>query len=307
MELPMKMPATKLLKEDHRNVKALYERIRQAEHPGERAELGGDLCRDLEIHTRLEEFLFYPALARECGQAALVEGFAREHREVKEMISEWRLAQWEQGAPTAGSDLILNRMMSAVNDHVAEEEAVALPLMEARLDRDEELGAVLARHRLKLQMFPPVHQSIEVAVPVRVAYNQWTQFEMFPCFLENVKEVRQLDPSHLLWEMTIAGKTVQWTAEIYQQVPDRRIAWTSVDGALNAGSVSFRPMTSASCRVLVELAYEPQGALEDLGAALGVVSRRLTTELERFKDFMESRARETGAWRGKIEGNPIQS
>jgi uncharacterized membrane protein len=302
MDVPMKMPATQLLGEDHRNLEALYERLGRAEHPGDRAELGGDLCRDLEIHARLEEYLFYPALAQEGGEAALVGAFGQDHREIKELISAWRLALWEPGGPNAGSDLLLTRIMAKTRDHVAQEEAQAFPLMKANPARDEELGAVLARHRLKLQMFPPVHGSIAVEVPVRMAYNQWTQFESFPCFLEDVKEVRQLDPTHLLWVMSIAGKTVQWTAEIYQQIPDQRIAWTSIDGAVNAGSVSFRPLTADSAQVLVELAYEPQGVLEDLGALMGVVSRRLSSELERFKEFVEAHDHETGAWRGKIEG-----
>jgi uncharacterized membrane protein len=103
----------------------------------------------------------------------------------------------------------------------------------------------------------------------------------------------------------IAGKEFQWTAEIYEQIPDQRIAWSSVDGALNAGSASFRPLSSTSCRVLVEMSYEPQGLVEDLGAMLGVMSRRVANELEKFKEYVESISRESGAWRGRIEGTPV--
>ena len=148
-------------------------------------------------------------------------------------------------------------------------------------------------------------RAIHLDVPVHVAYNQWTQFEDFPRFLENVRDVRQLDDQRVFWRVQIAGKEFQWTARIYEQIPDQRIAWASTEGALNAGSVSFRPLTADSCRMLVELAYEPTGIIEDLGAALGLVSRQMTLELQKFKDFLESGARTGGGWRGRIAGNPV--
>jgi uncharacterized membrane protein len=103
----------------------------------------------------------------------------------------------------------------------------------------------------------------------------------------------------------IAGKEFRWTARIYEQIPCRRIAWASTEGALNAGSVSFRPLTEGSCRMLVELAYEPSGLIEDLGAALGLLSRQMTSELQKFKDYVESTAPTGGGWRGQISGNPV--
>jgi uncharacterized membrane protein len=147
-----------------------------------------------------------------------------------------------------------------------------------------------------------IEKSIVVNVPVRTAYNQWTQFEEFPKFMEGVKEVRQLDDKHLYWHAEIGGKDVTWNAEIVEQVPDRRIAWRSMSGARNDGIVTFQPEGENMTRVTLRLDYDPEGAVENLGSAAGVVSRRVEADLERFKDYIESREQETGGWRGEIRG-----
>jgi len=145
-----------------------------------------------------------------------------------------------------------------------------------------------------------VQKSIDVNAPVNSVYNQWTQFEDFPAFMEGVKEVRQLDDSHLHWCAEIAGKDVEWDAEITEQIPDQRIAWRSVDGTQNAGIVSFHKLNDGSTRVMVQMDYDPEGVVENAGDALGLLSHRVEGDLERFKDFLESRGSETGAWRGTI-------
>jgi uncharacterized membrane protein len=145
-----------------------------------------------------------------------------------------------------------------------------------------------------------IEKSIEVNVPARVAYNQWTQFEEFPRFMEGVESVRQLDDRHLQWRAEIGGKTLEWKAEISEQIPDKRIAWHSLEGARNAGVVTFHRLTDDTSRVMLQLDYEPQGAVENVGDWLGVASSRVQGDLERFKDFIESRGRETGAWRGHV-------
>ena len=147
-----------------------------------------------------------------------------------------------------------------------------------------------------------VEQSIEVDVPVHVAYDQWTQFESFPEFMEGVKEVVQLDEKRLRWRAEIAGKDEEWEAEITDQVPDRNIAWRSVTGAMNAGSVMFQPAGDGRTKVTLELTYEPRDATEKVGDALGFLERRVSGDLERFKKFIESRGAPTGAWRGEIHG-----
>ena len=151
-----------------------------------------------------------------------------------------------------------------------------------------------------------IEESIEVDVPVSTAYNQWTQFEDFPRFMEGVKEVRQLDDKRLVWHAEIAGKDVEWTAEITQQEPDRRIGWRSTSGAANAGSVTFEPLGPSRTRATLRLEYEPEGASEKTGAALGLVKARVHGDLERFKDFIEERGRETGAWRGEIHRGEVK-
>jgi uncharacterized membrane protein len=145
-----------------------------------------------------------------------------------------------------------------------------------------------------------IEKSIEVDVPVRIAYNQWTQFEAFPQFMEGVREVRQLDDKTLGWRAEIGGKDEEWVAEITEQVPDQRIAWRARSGTRNAGVVTFHRIADHRARIMLQLDYEPEGAVENIGDALGVVSRRVEGDLQRFKEFIESRGRETGAWRGEI-------
>lgn len=146
-----------------------------------------------------------------------------------------------------------------------------------------------------------IEQSIDVNVPVRTAYDQWTQFEEFPKFMEGVEEVKQLDDKRLHWRANIAGKVEEWDAEIKEQEPDMRIAWASTSGAHNAGVVTFHQLDDAKTRVMLQVDYEPEGIVENVGDALGFVSRRVKGDLERFKAFIEARGKETGAWRGEIE------
>ncbi len=148
-------------------------------------------------------------------------------------------------------------------------------------------------------------KSIEVDVPVRTAYNQWTQFESFPRFMKGVKSVKQLSANSLHWVAEIAGKDVEWTAEITHQEPDRHVGWRSTSGAPNSGSVKFEPAGASKSRVTVRIDYTPEGALEKTGSALGVVSHRIEADLEKFKEFIEERGGETGAWRGEIRQGQV--
>ena len=145
-----------------------------------------------------------------------------------------------------------------------------------------------------------IEKTIEVDAPLSRVYNQWTQFEEFPQFMEGVKEVRQLDDKRLHWVAEIGGKRKEWDAEIFEQVPDQTIAWRSMSGAKNSGQVSFAPAGNNGTRVCLKLNYDPAGALESVADALGVVGRRVEGDLERFKKFIETRRQETGAWRGEI-------
>ena len=146
-----------------------------------------------------------------------------------------------------------------------------------------------------------IEKSIEVEVPVRTAYNQWTQFEEFPRFMEGVKQVQQVDDTRLHWIAEVAGKEEQWDARITEQKPDERVAWTSEGGARNAGVVTFHRLSDDKTRVMLQLDYEPEGVVESAGDMLGFVQRRVSGDLERFKEFIEERGRETGEWRGTVE------
>lgn len=146
-----------------------------------------------------------------------------------------------------------------------------------------------------------IERSIEINVPVKTAYNQWTQFEEFPRFMEGVKQVKQLDDKHLYWKAEIGGKEKEWNAEITEQIPDQRIAWTSRSGAMTAGVVTFHRLSDAKSKIMLQMEYDPQGAVENVGDALGIVTQRVQGDLERFKEYIETRGQETGAWRGAVK------
>jgi uncharacterized membrane protein len=134
-----------------------------------------------------------------------------------------------------------------------------------------------------------ITKSIDVNVPVRTAYNQWTQFEEFPQFMEGVQEVTQLDATHLQWRATIGGREATWEAVVTEQEPDLRVAWKSTSGAPNAGVVTFHRLGEHQTRVTLQLEYDSAGAVENVGDALGFVSRRVQGDLEWFKAFIEAR------------------
>jgi uncharacterized membrane protein len=146
-----------------------------------------------------------------------------------------------------------------------------------------------------------VTKHVDVDVPVRTAYNQWTQFESFPRFMEGVESVTQMGDKRLRWKAKVGGKTEEWDAEITEQHPDHRIAWRSTSGDPNAGVVTFHQLDTNRTRVTVQMDYEPEGLTEKVGDLLGVMDRRVQGDMERFKEFIEGRGVETGAWRGDIE------
>jgi uncharacterized membrane protein len=146
-----------------------------------------------------------------------------------------------------------------------------------------------------------VTKAIDVNVPIRTAYDQWTQFEEFPRFMEGVKSVSQIDDTHLHWVADVAGQRKEWDAEISEQHPDERVAWTSTDGAQNAGVVTFHRIDDGTTRVTVQLDVEPDGPIENIGDWAGMLDRRVQGDLERFRDFIQGRGEPTGAWRGNVE------
>ena len=149
-----------------------------------------------------------------------------------------------------------------------------------------------------------IEKSVEVNVPAETAYNQWTQFEDFPRFMEGVEEVRQVSDRHLHWRVNIGGKEKEFDTEITEQIPGKRIAWRSIGGTDNGGVVTFHNLNSTTSRIMVQMGYEPEGLVEKAGDLLGVASHRVQGDLERFKEFVERTGTESGAWRGTIRNDP---
>jgi membrane protein len=147
-----------------------------------------------------------------------------------------------------------------------------------------------------------VTESVDVDVPVRSAYNQWTQFEEFPQFMDGVNEIHQLDPTHTHWKTEIGGVRREFDAEITEQLPDERVAWKSTEGEKQAGVVTFHRLDDTHTRVTVQMDYTPEGLVEKTGSALGAVGHRVKGDLHRFKDFIEQRGGvESGGWRGNVD------
>jgi uncharacterized membrane protein len=148
-----------------------------------------------------------------------------------------------------------------------------------------------------------IEEHIDVDVPVRAAYDQWTQFEQFPQFMEGVESVTQIDDTHLRWVAEIAGARREWDAEITEQHPDHRIAWRSTDGKTNAGVVTFHRHDDAKTRVAVLMDYDPEGVTEKTGSMLGFDDRRVKGDMKRFKELIEERGAPPDGWRGDV-ANP---
>ena len=145
-------------------------------------------------------------------------------------------------------------------------------------------------------------ETIDVDVPVRTAYDQWTQFESFPAFLDEVESITQSDDTHTHWKVKVGGAEREFDATLTERHPDERVAWTSSDGdTKHAGVVTFHKLTDTSTRVTVQIDWEPEGFLERAGALVGAGTHAVKKDLKNFKEFIEGRGSETGAWRGDVK------
>ena len=146
-----------------------------------------------------------------------------------------------------------------------------------------------------------IEQSIDLDVPVRAAYDQWTRFEEFPQFMKGVEEIRQIDDRHLHWVAELGGSRHEWDAEITEQHPDERVAWRNTDGKDNAGVVTFHKLSDTSSRVMVQIDFVPEGIKEKVGAAINAPDRQVKGDLERFKELVEAKGGpDEGGWRGEV-------
>jgi len=143
-------------------------------------------------------------------------------------------------------------------------------------------------------------ETVDVDVPVTTAYDQWTQFETFPQFLSYVKEITQQDATHNHWTVNIGGVQREFDTVVTEQLPDERVAWTTVEGKDHAGVVTFHKLGPSKSRVTVQLDWEAESLVEKVGAALNIDDHAIKKDLKQFKEFIESRPSETGAWRGDV-------
>ena len=152
-----------------------------------------------------------------------------------------------------------------------------------------------------------VTKSIDVDVPITTAYNQWTQFETFPEFMSGVDSVKQIDDTHTHWTVDIAGVEREFDATITEQHPDERVAWNSTDGTTHAGVVTFHRLADDETRVTVQLDWQPEGLVENIGAVIGVDNLQVARDLKKFKELIEAQGVEEGAWRGDVSRAPDAS
>ena len=150
---------------------------------------------------------------------------------------------------------------------------------------------------------PSVTKSVDVSVPITTAYNQWTQFESFPQFMDGVESIKQTDATHSHWVTKIGGVTREFDTEITEQHPDERVAWKSTDGTTHAGVVTFHRISDNETKVTVQLDWDAEGLLEKVGAAVGIDDHQVKSDLDRFKEFIERQGGETGAWRGDVSNH----
>jgi uncharacterized membrane protein len=147
-----------------------------------------------------------------------------------------------------------------------------------------------------------IQQSVDVNVPVSVAYNQWTQFESFPSFMSGVESISQIDDTHSHWVTNIAGVTREFDTEVTEQHPDERVAWRSTDGdSKHAGVVTFHRLDDNTTRVMIQIEWEPSDLVEKVGSAVNIDDHQVKKDAESFKEFIESRGTEEGSWRGDVE------
>jgi uncharacterized membrane protein len=231
--------------------------------------------------------------ARKLGYVALARGMSRDpklRRELKKMMNS--LDRALSRADKKRSHKVRNTLLVLTGVGGA-----AVVVVKTRMHEKVPIGGTSAR---------TLEASKEVNVPVSVAYNQWTQFEDFPLFMEGVEHVQQLDDTHVHWVANIAGKKAEWDAKILEQHPDRQISWVSQDGKKTRGTVSFEPRAEGKTFVRLSMSYQAEGPAEQLGSAAGLDLRRVEGDLERFKELVEARGAESGAWRGEIEAGQKQ-
>jgi uncharacterized membrane protein len=263
------------------------------EHAGAASEFAAQLARDKKFRKHLSSAAEHGSRAKQhvagqLGSLSLVRRLATDaelHAEVQQMTNDLQAAWVRLQSKRNRSHSLRNALL------LAGFAGGALALRKRRTSKPSFSGGTTPR---------VIESSIEVAVPVSAAYNQWTQFEEFPQFMDGVEEVRQLGDTRLHWVASVGGRRAEWDAKILEQHPDRQISWISEDGKKNRGTVTFESLGEKRTLVRLSLGYQAEGFVEAVGSAAGLDRRRIEGDLVRFKELIEGRGTETGAWREDV-------
>ena len=268
------------------------------------ADLAAALAGDKAFRTQAVAALVHAAAARDraasrVGMRAAAGRMVTDEalrRDLSEMIDNLRAA-WAR-LEKKRSHRVRGRLLVLVGAGAAA--AVALPQIRRRLTQSLP-ASISNKWRGRV-----IEEAIQVDVPVSTAYNQWTQFEEFPLFMLGVEHVEQRDDTRLHWVASVAGRTAEWDAKILEQHPDRQISWISQDGKKTRGTVTFEPLGEQRTLIRLSMSYKPEGPAEQVGSAAGLDAARIRGDLERFKQLIEGRGAESGAWRGEVSAGATQ-
>jgi uncharacterized membrane protein len=268
---------------------------------------GAEFVQDEKLRQRLMAAIVAAAAARrrakrQAGVRGFVQRLARDpvlRSEVGEMLTQLQKAR--RRVERRRSHKVRNSVLVLAGFGAASA-AVSIPSVRQRVLRV--VGDLKDRGLSVTSTAAPTTITEEIAVdaPLSATYNLWTQFEEFPRFMQGVEEVTQLDDTRLHWVAKVGGKRAEWDAKILTQEPDKRISWESEDGKHTRGTVFFEEIGPTSTRIRLEMTYVAEGVLEQAGSAVGLDRRRISGDLQRFKEHIEDEGTESGSWRGKIEG-----
>jgi uncharacterized membrane protein len=268
------------------------------------ADLAAALARDKQFREQVVAAFAHAAAARDraasrVGLRAAAGRLATDEalrQELSEMIDNLRAA-WAR-LEKKQSHRLRNRLLVLLGAGAVA--AAALPPIRRRLTQSLPSSIPGTRPGRAIE------ETIEVDVPVSTAYNQWTQFEEFPLFMLGIDHIEQRDDTRLHWVASVAGRTAEWDAKILEQHPDRQISWISEDGKKTRGTVTFEPLGEQRTLIRLSISYKPEGPAEQLGSAAGLDAARIRGDLERFKQLIEGRGTESGAWRGEVSAGTTQ-
>lgn len=296
----MDLTATVILRDSQDGIKRLLTDLGKGDIQNHQ-EAAVDLCKEVDIHTRVLGYVVCSVLPTALFKNQFSKFLNREDGAIKRIISNLRLFFADQNQLEEGCYLLIHKLDENLKILFQEEERQIFDALKKNPVHDFYLGAELKELHGKLSHCPAVYQLMDLKVPIEVAYGPWINLESFPVFSKVVQEASRTDASHMVLRLEHDGREALWSAHVYEVIPNFRMAWTSFDGIVNEGSVSFRALSDTSTRMLVELAVKYSGPASEAGATVGMVSRILSSEMHLYKEHLESVFWEARKWRGNIE------